>query len=166
MNLKEGKTEYDMYGTSQKLPRQSLCHIEISGVEINQSSSSEYLGVTLDHHLTLKQRIDKIYEKDSSRLELLQRVRPNISPHVAGKIYNVMIRPVLLYCYPVYISLGDTAKSKLPSIQDRAQRIVAKDSIITPNWDSLEQTRKECISIDVFKSINGFCTESLKKIFI
>ena len=141
MNLKKGKTEFVMYGTSQKLSRQQSCHIEIGGAEINQSSSYEYLGVTLDHHLTLQEQINKIYKKASSRLKLLQRIRPNISPHVAEKIYNVMIRPVLLYCYPVYISLGDTAKSKLQSIQDRAQRIVARDSSITLKWDSLEQTR-------------------------
>ena len=65
----------------------------------------------------------------------------------------------------VYVSLGDTTKSKLQSIQDRAQRIVARDSSITLNWDSLEQTRKKRISIDVFKSVNGICTESLKNIF-
>ncbi len=73
--------------------------------------------------------------------------------------------PVLLYCYPVYISLVDTAKSKLQSIQDRAQRIVIGDSNITLKWDSLEQTRKKRISIDVFRAVNGICTESLKNIF-
>ena len=154
-----------MYGTSQKLSRQPSCHIEIGGAEINQSSSYEYIGVSLDHHLSLQEQINKVYTKASNRLKLLQRIRPNISPHVAEKIYNVMIRPVLLYCYRVYVSLGDTAKSKLKSIQDRAQRIVARDSSITLNWDSLEQTRKKRISIDVFKSVNGICTESLKNIF-
>ena len=59
----------------------------------------------------------------------------------------------------------DAAKSKLQSIQDRAQRIVARDSSITLKWDSLEQTRKKRISIDFFKSVNGICTESLKNIF-
>ena len=165
MNLKKGKTEFVMYGTSQKLSRQPSCHIEIGGLEINQSSNYEYLGVTLDHHLTLQEQINKIYKKASSRLKLLQRIRPNISPHVAEKIYNAMIRPVLLYCYPMYTSLGDTAKSKLQSIQDRAQRIVAKDSSITLKWVSLEEARKKRIAIDVFKSINGSCTESLKNIF-
>ena len=112
MNLKKGKTEFVIYGTSQKLSRQPSCHIEIGGAEINQSSSYEYLVVSLDHHLSLQEQINKVYKKASNRLKLLQRIRPNISPHVAEKIYNVMIRPVLLYCYRVYVSLGDTAKSK------------------------------------------------------
>ena len=143
MNLKKVKTEFVMYGASQKLSRQPSCHIAIEGRDINQSNSNEYLGITLDHHLTLQQQINKIYKKASSRLKLLQRIRPNISPHVAEKIYNAMIRPVLLYCYPVYISLGDNAKSKLQSIQDRAQKIVANDNSISLTWDCLEQTRKK-----------------------
>ena len=165
MNLKKCKTEFVMYGTSQKLSRQPPCHIEIGGAEINQSSSYEYLGVTHDHHLTLQDQINKIYKKASICLKLLQRIRANISPQAAEKIYNTMIRPVLLYCYPVYIRLGDTAKSKLQSIQDRAQRIVVRESSITLKWDSLEQTRKKRISIDVFKSVNGISTESLRNIF-
>ena len=154
-----------MYGTSQKLSRQPSCHITIEGTDINQSNSYEYLGITLDHHLSLQQQINKIYKKASSRLKLLQRIRPNISPHVAEKIYNVMIRPVLLYCYPVYISLGNNAKARLQSIQDRAHKIVTSDNNISLKWDSLEQMRKRRISIDVFKSINGICTESLINIF-
>ena len=101
----------------------------------------------------------------TSRLKLLQRIRPNTSLHVAEKIYNVMIRPVLFNYYPVYISLGNTAKSKLQSIQDKAQRIVAKDSSITLKWDSLEQTRKKRISVEIFKSVGGISTELLKNIF-
>ena len=44
-------------------------------------------------------------------------------------------------------------------------RIVARDSSITLNWDSLKQTQRKRISIDIFKSVNGICTESLKNIF-
>ncbi len=72
MNLKKGKTEFGMYGTSQKLSRQPSCHIKIEGTDINQSNSYEYLGITLDHHLSLQQQINKIYKKTSSRLKLLQ----------------------------------------------------------------------------------------------
>eukprot|EP00794_Sanderia_malayensis_P021255 gene21255-23328_t len=78
MNLKKGKTEFVMYATSQKLSRQPSCHVEIGGTEINESSSYEYLGVTLDHHVTLQQQMNKIYKKASSRLKLLQRIRANI----------------------------------------------------------------------------------------
>ena len=65
----------------------------------------------------------------------------------------------------MYISLGDNAKAKLQSIQDRAHKIVANNNCISLKWDSLEQTRKKRTSIDVFKSVNGNCTESLKNIF-
>ena len=60
MNLEKDKTEFVMYGTSSKLSRQPLCYIEIRGVEINQRSSYEYLGVTHDRYLTSKQQTYKI----------------------------------------------------------------------------------------------------------
>ena len=101
LNLKKGKTELVVYGTSQKLAKQRSCNISLHGTPINQATNYEYLGITLDDHLTMSVQIDKIYKRALNRLKLLQRIRPNISPLVAEKIYSAMIRPVLLYCYPV-----------------------------------------------------------------
>ena len=80
-------------------------NVSLNGTLINQATSYEYLGITLDNHLTMSMQIDKIYKRASNRVKLLQRIRPNISPLVAGKVYSVMIRPVLLYCYPIYLFL-------------------------------------------------------------
>ena len=94
LNLKKDKTELVIYGTSQKLTKQPACNVSLNGTPINQTTSYEYLGITLDSHLTMSIQIDKIYKRASSRVKLLQRIRPNISPLVAEKIYSVMIRPV------------------------------------------------------------------------
>ena len=130
MNLKKGKTEFVIYGTSQKLSRQPSCHIEIGGAEINQSSSYEYLVVSLDHHLSLQEQINKVYKKASNRLKLLQRIRPNISPHVAEKIYNVMIRPVLLYCY------GQVYNADLADHADPADLLDKHDFQVREIWSA------------------------------
>ena len=110
----------------------------------------------------MQKQINRIYKKASSRLKLLQRIRPNITPHAAEKIKSAVIRPILLYCYPVYISLGDTTKSKLQSIQDRAHKIVAKKEHILemgqPRTDAKE-------TIHIFMSVSGICTESRKNMF-
>ena len=84
-----------------------------------------------------------------TRLKLLQRIRPNITPHVAEKIYSAVTRPILLCCYPVYISFGDTTKSKLQSIQDMTQKIVARDGSKSLKWNSLQRTRKKRFFFDI-----------------
>ena len=96
--------------------------ISLNGTPINQATSYEYLGIPLDNHLTTSLQIDKIYKGAS---KLLQRIRPNILPLVAEKIYSLMTRPVLLYCYLIYLSVGESAKKRLQSIQDSAHKIIA-----------------------------------------
>ena len=77
----------------------------------------------------------------------------------------MIIKPALLCCYPVYISLGDSANVKLQSIKDRAHKIVGNDNDVSLKWDRLEQIRKKRISIDAFKSINGISSESAQNTF-
>ena len=110
-------------------------------------------------------QIDKIYKQASSRVKLLQRIRPNIFPLVAEKIYSVMIRPVLLYCYPIYLSVAESAKKKLHSIQDRAHKIIAPTKYTTLRMDTLDQIRKKRVSIDVLKSLNDYCPPPLRNMF-
>ncbi len=52
-NALRGKTEFVLYGSPQKLSRQSECNIAMNNPIINQAKEYEYLGVTLDRHLTL-----------------------------------------------------------------------------------------------------------------
>ena len=60
LNLNKGKTEFVVYGTAQKLVKQPLCSVTINGNAMNQAASYEYLGITLDNHLTMGMQIDKI----------------------------------------------------------------------------------------------------------
>jgi hypothetical protein len=83
---------------------------------INQAEEYEYLGVTLDSHLTLSSQVSKVYKRVSSRLGQLLRVLSNINPYVAEIIYRVMIDPIITYCYPVYI--WDTATQPTPNYRD------------------------------------------------
>ena len=110
-------------------------------------------------------QITQIYKRASNRVELLQRIRPNISPLVADKIYSVMIRPVLLYYYPIYLCVGESAKKKLQSIQDRVHKIIAPTKNTTLKMDTLDQIRKKRVSIDVFMSLNDSCPPLLRNMF-
>ena len=166
LNLKKGKNELVIYGISQKLAKQPSCNVSLPGTPINQATSYEYLGITLDSHLTMSMQIDKIFKRALNRVKLLQRIRPNISPLVAEKIYSAMIRPVLLYCYPVYLCVGESAKKKLQSIQDRAHKIIAPTKTTLLKMETLDHIRKKRVSIDVFKSLHDSCPPSLRSMFV
>ena len=76
-----------------------------------------------------------------------------------------MIRSVLLYCYPVYLCVGESAKKKLQSIQDRAHKIIAPTKTTLQKMNTLDQIRKKRVSIDVFKSLNDSCPPLLRNLF-
>ena len=101
----------------------------------------------------MSMQIDKIYKPASNRVKLLQKIRPNIAPLVAEKIYNVMIMPVPFYCYPVYLCIVENAKKKLESIQDRAHKIIAPTKTTLMKIDTLDQIRKKRVSIDVLSRL-------------
>ena len=42
LNLKKGKTELVIYGTSQKLAKQPSCNVSLNGTPINHATSYEY----------------------------------------------------------------------------------------------------------------------------
>ena len=71
LNLKKGKTELVIYSTSQELAKQPSCNVSLNGTPINQATSYEYLGITLDSHLTMSMQIDKIYKQALNQVKLL-----------------------------------------------------------------------------------------------
>ncbi len=153
-NLKRGKTEFVLYGSPQKLSRQSECNITMNATIINQAKEYEYLGVTLDRHLTLSSQVSKVYKRVSSRLGQLSRIRSNINPYVAERIYRAMINPIMFCCYPVYLGLSNSANSKLQRLQDRAASIIGPKNCLQDNVVTCRNWR---VVIDVFKSLHSLC---------
>ena len=152
INLKKGKIEFVLYGSHQKLSRQPNVEIKIYNQTIHETKSYKYLGADLDNHLNLHQHFENVYKKASARVKLLSRIRDKVSPCVAESIYKSMIRPLLLYCYPLQLSLPQGTVNKLLYIQNRAARIVNPRAKIT-SWDRIEKTRNTRVAIDGFKSL-------------
>ena len=105
LNLKPGKTEAIIFGTARNLKLQSPVRISILGCNINQENHYEYLGVTLDNHLTLVEQASKVLKRIIQRINKMKGVRGNITPLTAKTIYLSMIEPILLYCAPVYLGI-------------------------------------------------------------
>lgn len=149
LNLKKGKTEFVLYGSKMEKYK---CDIIIEQTQINQPSSYEYLGVTLDKHLNLGDHYSKVSKKISSRIKLLNKVRHQISPSVAETIYNVIIKPMFLYCSNIFLGQSTMWTNSFENLHSRAKRIIGES---TKSWPSIAVQHKRKISVDVFKCIHG-----------
>ena len=162
INLKKGKTEYVLYGTSQKLKKKSNTNCNINGYNINQTHSYKYLGVTLDNKINLIDHFHKTYKKASGRIRLLKRIRHNISPSTAASIYQMMIQPIIFYCNNILVNIPDSHAKKFQYIQDRAKLIINNNEI-TSKWKNIQHRRKQLCVIEVFKTLNGLTPSQLNK---
>ena len=112
INLKAGKTECLLFGTTRKLSKMDELTIYLNGVKINTVTSYEYLGVIMDKSLTYRCNLTRTCKKAMSRVKLLARVRHTLTPHIAECVYKAMIRPLLLNCESTIIS-SKSALTKL-----------------------------------------------------
>jgi hypothetical protein len=121
LNLKKGKTEFLLFGSSKRLGKESSSpiNIKINGEHVNQTAQYKYLGVLL-----WVCYLCTVYHKTSTRLKLLKRVRHNLTTYAAERVYLNMIQPIITYCPTVYLGLPTYLKEKLQSVQDRGENIV------------------------------------------
>ena len=82
----------------------------MDGIDVMESSTYEYLRVTMGKNLTLADHVNKVIKKTMSRTNLLGRLRHNINPHTAETIYKVMILPVMPYCANAFINIVNVFK--------------------------------------------------------
>ena len=96
--------------------------LKINGVDIERVQSHNFLGITIDAHLTWKEQINRIKNKISRTLGIMTRIRNFVPSPVLKMIYCSLILPYLNYCTLVWGLKTDT--SKLEVIQRKAVRII------------------------------------------
>ena len=161
LNMKKGKTEFMLFGTKQKINRMKKdITIEYGNEPINKVNQYKYLGTYLDTALSLNENFTKSYKKASSRLRLLQKIRPFLTTKAAKLIYQSMIVPVITYSSLINLNLTNTQLNKLKSIDRRAFNITG-----CKNLPSIEGTiRKNCCKT-VRKCIDGRTCENFLNYF-
>ena len=138
LNLKKGKTESMIFGTSKCLAKsQKKLKLSYQETIISNTSRYKYLGYILHQNLNMVEFFNNSYKKASSRLRLLTRVRPSLTTKSALRIYKIMIVPLLTYSSTIHLKMTETQLSKLKSIEVRGIRIITggKESskILIPN---------------------------------
>ena len=105
--------------------------IVYQGKEINFVTQYKYLGVIIDSHLQFNENFDKSYKSISSRLRLLNRLRPYLTIDAARRIYLSMIAPLITYSSTHRVPLTETHLKQLKSVDRRARTITGAQNLPT-----------------------------------
>ena len=163
INLKKGKTESILFGTSKRLSK-NLKSLKLfyNSFEIISTTSYKYLGVILDSNLSLNDDFSSKYKKASTRLGLLQRMRPMLTVKAAVFIYQSMIIPIITYCGILNLNISNSQNGKLDSLQTRASCIIDADSHLSlPSILGMIHKRscilvRQCLDGDICYNFNSY----------
>ena len=127
--------------------------------EINSTNSYKYLGSVIDESLTLSENFNRSYKKASSRLRLLNALRPNLDDKTSNLIYTTMVTPLLIFNSIINLNLTVTQINRLTSLDSRAKRIT-NNTKITPLRDSVCthacKIVKKVITGDICSNLKGY----------
>ena len=165
INLKPGKTELLLFGTSQRIAKiNKSFEVKFNNQYINETKSYRYLDVEVDHTLNLNPHFDKTYKKMTSRLRLLNKLRPNMTASAAASIYNMVIVPLFPYCSLLKPTLTPTQINRILSFERRAKEIIGYKQR-QKKQVNLVNIRKQRISSFVLKVVMGKVGDPLKNYF-
>jgi len=74
----------------------------ISGIELDWSTSTRDLGITIDNSLKFDQHISKMVHNASVRANLIIRSFVSRDPAILVKAFITYVQPLLEYCTPVW----------------------------------------------------------------
>ena len=124
LSLNVSKTNYMVFGKTKGVS--DNCHIYINDVELEQVSSTKFLGVYIDDKLNWHKHILHVENKIAKSLSIMYKVKYLLDEAALLTIYTSLILPYLNYCIEIW---GNTYPSNLKGIivlQKRALRIIGK----------------------------------------
>ena len=143
--------------------------VTIGNSKINESDYEKLLGVTFDKKLNFKKHVEDLYKKANQKLHALARLSNYIDPIKSEILMNSFIRSQFNYCPLVWMFHDRATNSKLNRIQERALRMVCKDSEsgladLKKKYGTIHQHNLQLLMIEIFKTKNNLNPTFMKKI--
>ena len=98
-------------------------NVMYEGNKINFVAQYKYLGTVIDNHLNLNENFDRAYRRASTRLSLLECLKPYLTDATI-KVYLAMLIPLMASNSTICIPYTNTQCKKLPSIDRRANSVI------------------------------------------
>ena len=125
INLKKGKTECMLFGTTRKCNKNDLC-VQFDGKYVNTVKTYKYLGCLFDSSLSLNQHFDSCYRKACGQVRLLSKMRLYLTTEAAIKVYQAMILTLMTYGCIIKMNLTTSQSDRLSSIGRRVSNKYVK----------------------------------------
>ena len=127
------------------------------------------LGVTFDKKLTFKKHVEDLYKKANQKLYARDRLSNHIDSVKSEILMNSFIRSQFNYCPLVWMLHDRATNSKLNCIQERAVRLVCKDSeselaVLKEQYGTIHQHNLQLLMIEILKTKNDLNPTFMKKI--
>ena len=98
-----------LFGTRRRL---NMLHgklaLKFGPFEINSTDNYQYFGSVINKSLTLSENFNRNYKKASSRLCLLNALRPNLDDKTSILIYTTMVTPLPMFNSIINLNLTVT----------------------------------------------------------
>ena len=99
-------------------------HYYIQGQEIKHSTSAQYLGITIDEHLTWNDHVKTVTSKANKVKGFLQRNLKHCPTSIKARCYNSMIRPILEYASAIWSPYTQRNVDLVEAVQRRSVRFI------------------------------------------
>ena len=165
INLKRGKTESLLFGTSQRIAKQNeTINVMYRSDNVLNTSHYKYLGIEIDSSLNLNSHFEKCFKRASSRLRLLGKLRDYLDLTSAKAIYGSMILSTFTYSGILQLKTTDTQYKRLASFHDRSLRTIQGNSSTCDEIQSVTNANKiracklvrKCIDKDICDTFQGY----------
>ena len=162
VNLRKGKTEALLFVTRRRLNMlYGKLALRFGPFEIKSTNNYKYLGSVIDESLTFSENFNRNHKKASSRLRLLNALRPNLDDKTSTLIYTTMVTHLLMFNSIINLNLTVTQINRLTSLDKRA-KMITNNIKITPLHDCI---CKHACKI-AKKVITGDICSNLKNYFV
>ena len=133
LSLNVKKSNFIVFASKNKKYCPLKAKISIGGIEINQVSSTKFLGVLVDENLSWKEHIHSVTNKISRSLGIIRRIRGLVHQACLVTLYYSLIYPYLIYCNIVWASTYSSNLHKLLITQKKFVRIATSSSYLAPS---------------------------------
>jgi hypothetical protein len=132
--------------------------LRIKGQPIPWLDSATYLGVTIDQRLTFSPHVNNTITKMKGIKAILAPIiRSNSTPDtIKIKLYNSIIKPILLYGTPAWAGLTSSTMLKKIEISERK---ILRQMLRLPPWTNNEEVYKEAGVENIKKVIRQNATK-------
>ena len=174
LSLNVAKCEFLVIGTQQQVNKCNDISIKMCNTEVKNVHSAKYLGMTIDRNIKWDIHTDKLKNKISSKVALLQRLKKIVPIETLKQLYDTIVLPHFDYCDIIYGQCSDENLEKLQKLQNRAARILTgsgpqehrEDMFTKLKWLSLANRQQLHKCVMVYKALNGLAPPYIRDSFV